>query len=334
MVMQEDANSVRDANPVFKDIKDRLEKASSKKVGLFFIERHKRVEKQKEENNGSTDPKPNSEKGDGNAISYEVLSTEITEDIGKTFKEIGRNKVETLLEISGLKLKKYNPGVDTDQFVIEYIAVNEVSYLQEIYKDLKSLDLHSFIIGESGVPWFLAVNMEDEGLILFRKFTPSRILENKGLIPLFERDGVFNRLQEPALTVDREIDCIYDVTREEIYIFDRAQFETIFSFMEMFMAQVESNKPILARQDLVDNTDLLVELCKSDPRKVRKLHSTLKSPALKLISKADLKGVYDEYVLDLEFTETGQVVVEQKNLWTILRALDDAYLLSTMTDIH
>jgi hypothetical protein len=36
--------------------------------------------------------------------------------------------------------------------------------------------------------------------------------------------------------------------------------------------------------------------------------------------------------LDLNFTEDGEIIVSHKNIWTVLRVLDDEYLESPMTD--
>ncbi|MBU7014678.1 MAG: DUF4868 domain-containing protein [Theionarchaea archaeon] len=333
--MEEDTNNVVDANVLLGSMKGRLVGASPSSVELFFINRHKR--KRKEENRRLKDQNLGGKKGNNNPasgdyeITYEVLQTDITWDVGLVLEGIGENKMDGLLKIDGLCLRKYSPGIVADQSVIEQIEASKVDHFPKIYKDMQSLGLDSYNIKDNGVPWAMAVHIRDAGLVLFRKFTPGRILENAGLIPLFVRDGVFNRLDEPALTVDKEVDCIYDTRNKRIYIFNRDQFEIIFSFMEVFMEKVESKKPTLEQLNLVDNTNLLVELSKNDPKKVRKLYSILESKTLALITPDTLDDVCNQYVLDLEFNRTRQIIVKQKDLWSILRALDDAYLLSTST---
>ncbi|MBU7020645.1 MAG: DUF4868 domain-containing protein [Theionarchaea archaeon] len=336
--MEEDSNYEVDASPTLESMKGRLKKASPQSVRLFFVKRDKK--KQKKEKKRPRDQnlkskKENNNPGNGDIeITYEVLQTEITPDIGLVLKKIARNKMNALLEIDGLCLHEYDPGVVTDQSVVEQIDANKVDHLSTIYKDMKSLDLNSYSIKKNEVPWAMAVHVRSAGLVLFRKFTQGRILENAGLVPFFIEDGVFTRLKKPALTVDREIDCIYDIQEKRIYIFNRDQFEAIFSFAEVVMERVESKKVNLARLNLVDDTDLLAKLSKNDPKKVRKLYSILESETLNKITPQKLKNVCSDYVLSLEFNGSNQVVVKKKDLWQILRALDDAYLLSTSTRVR
>ncbi|MBU7000363.1 MAG: hypothetical protein HXS51_06345, partial [Theionarchaea archaeon] len=58
------------------------------------------------------------------------------------------------------------------------------------------------------------------------------------------------------------------------------------------------------------------------------------SETLKYITSQKLRTVCSDYVLSLEFNRSHQVVVKKKDLWQILRALDDAYLLSTSTRVR
>ncbi|MBU7046196.1 MAG: DUF4868 domain-containing protein [Theionarchaea archaeon] len=304
----------KECRKVLERIKKKIKKASHNRIELFFITRRKT--------------------GKTNSIKYEVLQTLITKDIRRVFKRIEKGKINELLDTSKVRFVKYDPATIHDQQTVEFIDASEVQYLNQIREDMKSPDLDTFIIGGFEVPWAYAVKMDDVNLILFRKFSQSRLLQRKGWIPLFVKDGMFNRLKRLALTVDEEIDCIYDIEKNMMYIIDKKQFEDIFSFMDIFTNEIDNNKFELEKRDLVDDVDLLVKLCKTDPRKVRKLYSVLRSPGLRNLKKKEVERICYEYILDLDFTASKQMIVNMKDLWTILRVLGDDYLHSTVTNFH
>lgn len=293
---------------MLKEIKRKLDDASPDYTGLFFITRKKRREE----------------------IEYSVLRTEITADIGEALITIVKQQLSKLLETVDLEYIEYNPAINLDKNHIETIKREEVHYLDEILQDMNSADLNIFDMKQSKNLWAYAIKIGNSGITLFRKYTEKRILDIKGWIPLFVQNGVFNKLTDSILTIDKDIDCIY--YDGKVFILDKIQFEKIFSFMDKFILEIDANICHLEEKSLVDDITALQKLCKSDPRKIKKLNKVLKSDILNSLNTKRISEINRQYNLDLDFTEDGKIIVSHKNIWTVLRVLDDEYLESSMTD--
>jgi DNA gyrase/topoisomerase IV subunit A len=293
---------------MLKEIKRKLDDASPDYTGLFFITRKKRREE----------------------IEYSVLRTEITADIGEALITIVKQQLSKLLETVDLEYIEYNPAINLDKNHVETIKREEVHYLDEILQDMNSADLNIFDMKQSKNLWAYAIKIGNSGITLFRKYTEKRILDIKGWIPLFVQNGVFNKLTDSILTIDKDIDCIY--YDGKVFILDKIQFEKIFSFMDKFILEIDANICHLEEKSLVDDITALQELCKSDPRKIKKLNKVLKSDILNSLNTKRISEINRQYNLDLDFTEDGKIIVSHKNIWTVLRVLDDEYLESSMTD--
>lgn len=293
---------------MLKEIKRKLDDASPDYTGLFFITRKKRREE----------------------IEYSVLRTKITADIGEALITIVKQQLSKLLETVDLEYIEYNPAINLDKNHVETIKREEVHYLDEILQDMNSADLNIFDMKQSKNLWAYAIKIGNSGITLFRKYTEKRILDIKGWIPLFVQNGVFNKLTDSILTIDKDIDCIY--YDGKMFILDKTHFEKIFSFMDKFILEIDANICHLEEKSLVDDITALQKLCKSDPRKIKKLNKVLKSDILNSLNTKRISEINRQYNLDLNFTEDGKIIVSHKNIWTVLRVLDDEYLESSMTD--
>jgi DNA gyrase/topoisomerase IV subunit A len=234
-------------------------------------------------------------------IEYSVLRTEITADIGEALITIVKQQLSKLLETVDLEYIEYNPAINLDKNHVESIKREEVHYLDEILQDMNSADLNIFDMKQSKNLWAYAI-----------------------------KNGVFNKLTDSILTIDKDIDCIY--YDGKMFILDKIQFEKIFSFMDKFILEIDANICHLEEKSLVDDIAALQKLCKSDPRKLKKLNKVLKSDILNSLNTKRISEINRQYNLDLNFTEDGKIIVSHKNIWTVLRVLDDEYLESPMTD--
>ncbi len=340
-----------DMKEILKNMQDRLEKASNDNVELFFITRTRKVERGNENkgnegepvrktnggqptNGGNEDQSTNRENKHTRKIieyqiEYEVLNTQLHENVREKFIEIAKKKINELLEPGAPQLEKYDPVTVWDENTVEFIDSSEVEQLEKIQEDMQLANNPYTLEGQT-VPWAYAVRISDAKLIIFRKFSPSRILERAGWIPLFIEDGVFTKLEKPALTIDEEIDCIYDIENKILYIINKKEFEAIFSFMEMFIQAIDDEKSNLQGKNLVDNVDLLVQKCRTDPQKVRKLYSVLVSPTLNQLDAKKIERIDKQYSLGLQI-KAGKITIISKDIWKILRVLADDYLVSPAT---
>jgi len=293
---------------MLKEIKSKIEKTEPEDVRLYFITRKKT----------------------GENIEYNVLKTEITKQIGNTLLDIGKNMIDDLLGLEDLKIIDYSPLLNLEQNNIQTIDKNKVPFLDPILVDIARADLDSFDINQSRNLWAYGMKLGDSEIVMFKKYTEKRILDRKGWIPLFVSDGKFNQISGSILTIDEDIDCL--VYKNKVYILNSVNFEKIFSFMDKFIEEIDASFNIIKNKNIVDDANSLQELCKSDPRKIKKLNKILKGDVVASLNLKKIKQLNKKYNLDLNFTDNGKLIVNSENIWTVLKVLDDDYLKSPTTD--
>lgn len=294
------------------DIYSKLNSALSNEVRLYFIIRNKR----------------------SNQIEYKIFKTEITEDIGNTFIDIGKKNVINRLESGDLNYVEYNPTVFLETNNVETINGQNISFLEDILRKINSADLEIFDMSQYKNIWAYLVNIKANNIeiIFFRKFTQSKILEKKGFINLFYQNGLFNKLTSPSLTIDEFIDSIY--YNQKMFILNKTNFENIFSFMDKFIEEIDSKIDTLRERFLINNIDNLWDLCKSDPKKIKKFNKILKNHTFDSLNATIISQINSQYGLNLNITSDGKIDVNNKNIWYVLKLLDDDYLKSPATSIN
>jgi hypothetical protein len=285
------------------ELKNSIESASHGAFKLYFILRPKRE----------------------GEFTYEVFRTKTQPNVRRELKKIIKAKIKKITTGS-LRLVKYNPAMDFDQDTVEIISGDGVNYLDYFLGEIRSVP-SIYEMKTKEVPWAYAITINDK-VIFFRKFTKSRMLQKKGWIPLFVERDEFTKIDDPGLSIDEDFDCIYLMESKELYILDRDRFEKIFNYMDVFKLYINRNLNKL--NQLVWDTGKLWNLCKTDPRKVRKLYQVLKSSTPSKLNMVKIGSINKDYTLNLPLGK-GKIEVNRKNVWIVLRVLNDDYLDSTAT---
>ena len=293
---------------MLREINSHLDQITPNNVKLFFISRYK----------------------ENSNYEYVVYKTQITNEIGQEFIEILKKNINKYLKLDNLEYNQYNPMVIMEKNNIEYIEKGDVVHFKIIKSELKKINLDLFDLEETKKLWAFAIKFGSE-LIYFRKYTENKILDKKPLLALFVSDGAFNKLDKSVITIDQKVDCIY--YKEKIYILNKNQFEQIFSFLEKLMDEIDESYDRLVQKSLVDDEQILYDLCKTDPKKVKKLNKVLKGDIIDTLDYDKVNQLNNQYNLELEFTDDNKMKIQRKNIWTILKVLDDDYLKSPVTDI-
>lgn len=269
------------------------------------------------------------EKDEEEKFVYGVLKTEINQSVSKTLLDAVKMKIAALIDKGDLEHIPYSPGVNPDKNHVKTISKSEVPYIDDILQKTNRADLDMFNVTQSKNIVAYAIKIGRE-ITVFRKCTKHLMLENKGLLSLMvARDGKFDRLTGTVLTLDGNIDCI--CYRGDVYILKCVGFERIFSFMDKFKEEINRNISNLGKKGLVDDIHLLVELCKTDGRRIKKLHKILKGETLAGLDLDKVRQINTSHKLGLKFTEDGKIEVKANKISAILKVLDDDYVKSPMT---
>ena len=294
-----------------------LEGAEPRTVKLYFVERNKN-QRTKE-------------------ISYNTLNTTITTEIGSELIDAGYQQIVSILN-KDPEYIEYGAIPYSDRVHVEKINKNEVPYLSqllievsnsvEVFEDTRTNKIFGYIV---------KIENGNNALFLFRKYTPKKLVE-KGKLSMIFNKGIFQRLNYTIMAIDEVYDAALllkegdDQSQVQVFIFNRSQFESMFSFVDFYEKEVDGRKKEIDDKDLLNDIDVFIDFCKNDSRMIKKFARILKNGEFSKMSKNDIKDVVDEYKLDLEFDDSGKVVVNKDNIWTILRILDDDYVRSEITD--
>lgn len=306
-------------------IKSFLEDNTDKTTKLYFLERHKHWKTKK--------------------ISYDIYKTKIKSEIST---EILNNANNVININSKQETIEYGNLAGSDQNYVETIGKDEVPFLSKVL-DQFSDDLVDFEYDGTGdVSYIVKIENENKILYLFRKYNPKMLLK-KGFLSLILHDGRYQKFDENLLFLDKDFDAALllkvdtiseskgstsetEIGYNEVFIFNRRNFEFMFSFSDFYENEVVTKEKEIEDKNILGNTSFLVDLCKKNSTMARKLVKILKSDFYDKMSLDGIKKVVKEYgVDDVKFDSAGKVVVTDKNVWRVLRILDDDYLESKIT---
>lgn len=287
---------------MLKEIIKELEKENDADVELFFITRIKRK----------------------NKINYSVLTSNITENIGHEFKIIGTEKINKIIEKNSIRYVNYEPTLRPVDNTVQEINTAERKLFKDLIEHFNTIDLTNFDLKKSKNVWAYAIKFNKSGIILFKKYYPSQNLKKKGIMALLYKDGLFNDIDDNILTINREFDCIY--FNGKIFILNKDNFEKIFSYMEEWLETIDQDLENLEKQNYIEDVNKLYEYCRTDSRKIRKLHQVLQSDFPVDLNKNLVQRISKDFDLELEFNENDELIIKGKDIWKILRILDDDHL--------
>ena len=264
-----------------------------------------------------------------NNITYTVFKTEISENIGRELIDIVIKKVNKFIE-DGTNYTEYDPLIEVDELYIETIQNRDVEYLDLLLAQMNRSDLDLYDINKNRDIWAYCVTMGDSGISVFRKCTKSWILNKRRLFLIIESGGRFDAFTNSLLKIDYDIDAIcYDDTT---YILNKSKFEYIFSYMDKFIDGVNRNMDKLNSRSFIDDSSSLLDICKSDSKKIKKLYNILRGDLLEALDFEKINRINRTHTLNLDFDRQGKIIVSNKNVWTILRLFNDDFLDSSTTN--
>lgn len=301
-----------------------LKSSNNNFIKLFFVTR-KKNQKTKE-------------------ITYNILKSKINPDIGEDLKKSGIAQIEAIMK-DDPEYIEYGILSGFDRVTVEKISSDDVPYLSNILHSIANPDLNLVTDDDLEHIWGYIVRIENlpKTLFLFKKYTPQRLLE-KGKIPCSVQDGHFKKFNDQIITIDSSYDAALLIMSQptvstspspqllSVFVWSRSSFESLFSFVEIYKAEVETNKKYLVDKSLLNDVNALIDDCINDGRKIRKLARIIKNDQLQSITNEKIKKVVRDYNLDITFDKSGKMEFSPEKIWDVLRIFDDDYVKSEITD--
>jgi len=299
------------------EIMNYLQDSVSKSVKLYFIERNKN-QRTKE-------------------ITYNVFKAKINDFIGTELIKIGIDQLESELK-GDPEYIEYGVLPYSDKEVVEYVKREDVPYLDDVIPEILGSNVQNFKMENADKITGYIVRVESDGkvLLLFKKYNSRRLLE-KGKLSIVLHQGRFEDLNDNILVLDGLYDAMLFLKEGEdngsanVFIFNRTQFEFMFSFIDFYENEVTEQKDNIDEKNIISDSNTFIELCKTDSRKIKKFARIVKNGSFDKMDIDNIHEIVDKFGLDLNFDGKGRVIVTDDNIWVVLRLLDDDHLISELT---
>lgn len=293
-----------------------LSDASAENVNLFLVKK-----------SGSTPTE----------ISYNIFKPTITSEIGG---DILRSINSQLREINHSSPEYINYDIlpHYDGHCVEIIRANEVPNLSILNANILSRQYSEFsgFISSRFLGYIVKIHSDEMTFYGFNKSTPAKVL-NRGKLSVLVDGNLFNRLNSDLITIETNIaaatllqnNCLMD---SEIFVFNKSQFESFFSFKEEYHRIIDSTAGTIDRLNIFDNSSMFIENSKTDMRVARKFARIIQNGFLERFNLDRINSIVESFGLNNYISSDGKLIVTRENMWVILRILDDDYLRSDATD--
>lgn len=254
---------------------------------------------------------------------FEIKRVEISQNVAGEIGRLFSRQLEYFLR--GVEEEiEFNGDWKPDEDELLYIALPEpltniVDTCTNNTLELPTIDAAQ-ILSENIRALAASVRHQGRNKLAIQKFSSRQILENK--FSLILRNQVFNRLEDPILTINDKICAVVD--REQLKFTNFGVIKTIFDLTSFYHEASDQEIDEFSEMESVDipDIDAFKAACTQTSRKL--LHAIQKSGALEERSAAEIRRAAE--ALDVEITvRKGRIVfpTNRKELRELLSFLDD-----------
>lgn len=260
----------------------------------------------------------------------------VSEDLYAKIREMYYDSLNNMT--SGKSVEEFDPTVTLDNTYeslnidkipgFDYIkaSINDTSVIDTIH-DLKNIILNS-------TAYCFLFQYDSELVLTFKKITSSYSLKNK--IPIFCSEGHITEIPQNIFSFDDKIDCIY--FQNDLFIFSKFNFETIFSYKTAYYASAISALETLNQYGLINNYDEFKEECLKRSTIVKKFANIEKDKLVedfreRIHQKTGINETISRFKLDVKINTQNQIEYDDvSTLSEIVNLILDNYLISLCTN--
>lgn len=267
---------------------------------------------------------------------------QISEKLAGEFREIVKNRLARFRQDTNPEEYLFADFAEQSTpaaYEIEHLGLSEYKAILEQISPLGALtDIDVYDNDEqfvSGLRFYVIVIQPPAGesVFFFHSYQRRKVL-GRSLIFAISNQNCYDRITDPVLVFDQEIDCM---SRGDImFVFDKPKFQSIFQFFEEIRQVAKETLETIRLRIPIQNFQDLVQACEGDLNKLRKLKNIAAKPYLGRITIEDIEKIIEQNKLPLKIVDVdGKRGIlydpKAKNKWLILKVLDDDYLKSPMT---
>lgn len=171
-------------------------------------------------------------------------------------------------------------------------------------------------------------------LILFQRFSPSRMMKHRGFL-IVAKEGVYELAKADYLSLNDEFHAVF--LEGEFAVLDRKAFEMIFRFDQIYRQGATEVMGVLEKGSLnkeiaVSGAEIMLPSLMEGKRSVRKLFRISRSGYYRKIKMVELKKLNRRHKLQLTFSGSKWIITPETDPEVVLNILNDDYNRSLITD--
>lgn len=154
----------------------------------------------------------------------------------------------------------------------------------------------------------IKITVNGNSYILFKNYSPVNLLKTTSFLSLIEMHDIDS---SNLLTIRNSIDCIYDPATSNVYIFNKANFETIFNYKDDYKERARLLLQQIREAALINEQDYLDRECLKLESRIKKLARIYNEGKLNKVlrNRVSIQQVINDFELQLSFAN-NQIVLD------------------------
>lgn len=274
---------------------------------------------------------------DGDADGEVVVQRlRITEQLANHFRDAAKLSING--NIDELGLREYEPTLKLDNHELCYLQLEDATEVAEVIRAVTRVDTAEIFKEAPDVMRrlrFYAFVMSDgrqPPAVFMRTCGAKNFLPRHRMMAAILGNDVYDRFDQKLLLFDQAVDCFSwngTVFMRSVYVFHR-----IFRYLERLRSRAAQTMSRVSSAVPIHNLEDFRSACTSQLGMMAKLASVSRKPYLDKLSLDVVKSNAERFGVKLGtiiVDGTEALVYDPKDRWSILKVLDDDYLISEMT---
>lgn len=267
-----------------------------------------------------------------------VTKIESTEDLKNKVKTIINNYLSIIRDNRSLITFKVDDNDNKNHYYeLPVSDIINFTKLKDSINSEKNDDIQRLKAGN--VPglnpniYIMRILNDGNEYLLFKSYSPASLIKRHVFLGL-EAGGLDS---DNFISIQKNIDCLYDSETEKLYIFSKSNFETIFNYKEDYKKKALLILREIKYANILTNFDIFESECKRLEPRIKKLARIMAEKKLqKLLNNySKLEQIKEDFKTEI-IMEENKIVIDTKvnkaQIDAVLELLDLPYWKNAITE--
>ncbi len=156
-------------------------------------------------------------------------------------------------------------------------------------------------------------------VVFYKSYKPTTLFKSYALLKFLDTRNVQDTAEEAFLSIRKNIDCVYSSSTNEVIIFNKNNFETIFNYKDDYAAKASDVLSDLQKRNVLIGYDIFSRKCLSNDFRVKKLAKIGQRGTITVLDNIErCKQLNEKRDLQIIFNNSNKIVVDGETSSTII----------------